>query len=161
MDLPLGDLRHGYPQAVGNRAIDNETGSGLPAPVELIGATAAGLPLMGTEWPRSWLDAAEAVQRIPDSHVTPARLRRTMAEAGLRDARHQRHVAGALHTLGTILYHAEDPELRDTVILRPEWADNSIVPRPRAETSGAAAWQDVREPSPEHVKGLLACQAGT
>ena len=125
-DLPLGDLQREYPQVVGSLAIDNETGDGLSPLTGLIAAAAAGLPLMGTEWPRSWLDAAEAVQRIPDNHVTPARLRRTMAEAGLHDPRHQRYVAEALHTLGTILYHAEDSELRDTVILRPEWVNEYI-----------------------------------
>jgi Leucine-rich repeat (LRR) protein len=126
VDLPLDDLRREYPQIVENVAIDNETEDGLGVLRDLIAQRAARLPLMGERWPASWLRATRAVDALPDKHVPPARLWQAMADAGLPEPQYQRYVAGALHTLGSILFHMDDPELRETVILRPEWVNAYI-----------------------------------
>ena len=97
---------------------------------------------MGVRWPTTWLNAADAVQALPEKHITPSQLWRTMAENGLLDTTRQRYVADALHALGSILFHPDDPELRDTVILRPEWV-NSYISRV------------LDSPEVEHRQGLL------
>lgn len=125
-DLPLDDLKREYPQIVDNIAIDNETGHGLDELRSAVARQAAGLPLMGTEWPLTWLNAANAIRALPEKHVPPGRLWKEMAAAGLRDARHRLYVARALHQLGDILYYEDDPELAETVILRPEWVNEYI-----------------------------------
>ncbi|HTJ69063.1 MAG TPA: COR domain-containing protein [Actinospica sp.] len=126
VDLPLDDLRREYPQIVDSVAIDNETEEGLGAVRELIAERASKLPLMGEQWPASWLQATRAVDALPDQHVPPARLWQEMTDAGLADSQYQRYVAGALHTLGSILFHMDDPQLSETVILRPEWVNAYI-----------------------------------
>jgi internalin A len=126
VDLPLDDLRREYPQIVDSVAIDSGTEDGLAAIRMLIAEHASSLPLMGERWPASWLAATRAVDAMTEKHVTPARLWQAMADAGLRNSRYQAYVAGALHTLGSILFHMDDPELRETVILRPEWVNTYI-----------------------------------
>jgi len=126
VDLPLDDLQREYPQIAQSVAIDNETGEGLGTLQSLIAERAASLPLMGERWPVSWLEATRTVDALTEKHVTPARLWQAMTDAGLEDAQYQRYVAGALHTLGSILFHMDDPELSETVILRPEWVNAYI-----------------------------------
>jgi hypothetical protein len=49
-----------------------------------------------------------------------------MTEAGVSDTVQRRYIAVALHQLGDILYYDEDPELAQTVVLRPEWVNEYI-----------------------------------
>ena len=126
VDLPLDDLRREYPQIAESVAIDNETEEGLEPLRALIAGRAASLPLMGERWPTSWLEATRAVDALPEKHVTPARLWEAMRDAGLEEPQYQRYIAGAMHTLGSILFHVDDPELGETVILRPEWVNGYI-----------------------------------
>ena len=49
-----------------------------------------------------------------------------MAEAGVTDSAQQRYIAIAMHQLGDILYYSDDPELEQTVVLRPEWVNEYI-----------------------------------
>ena len=126
VDLPLNDLRHEYPQIVGNMAIDNQTRSGVEELRSELAQRAADLPLMGAEWPSTWLNAADAVKASPEKHITPDQMWQLMAEAGVTDSAQQRYIAIAMHQLGDILYYSDDPELEQTVVLRPEWVNEYI-----------------------------------
>lgn len=126
-DLPLDDLRAEYPRICASVAIDNETGTGIKTLRQLIAREAARLPLMGAEWPTTWLNAMDAVLMTEQKHITQAQMWKIMAEeAGLTDPGHQLYVATALHHLGGILYYKDVPSLADTVILRPEWVNEYI-----------------------------------
>jgi internalin A len=126
VDLPLDDIKREYPQVAGNLVIDNETRTGIDGLRAELACQAAGLPLMGAEWPTTWLKAADAVKGFPEKHITPDQMWRLMAEAGLADSVQQRYVAVAMHALGDILYYSDDPELEQTVVLRPEWVNGYI-----------------------------------
>ncbi|HEU5332670.1 MAG TPA: COR domain-containing protein [Actinocrinis sp.] len=165
-DLPLDDLKRDYPQIVANIAIDNETGHGLDALRAAVATQAACLPLMGTEWPLTWLNAANAIRALPEKHVPPGRLWKEMSAAGLRDARHQRYVARALHQLGDILYYEDDPELAETVILRPEWVNeyiSRVLDSPEVERCHGLLrrdhlgelWADLDRGMREHFLGMM------
>jgi small GTP-binding protein len=124
-DLPLDDLRKKYPQIEGHYKVSNKTGSGVKQLRERLGQVAAELPLMGEEWPGSWLDAANEIRAITEQHISPKRLFEVMG-------RHEVKGKGAdvlaqwLHELGDILYFREDHELNDTVILDPVWVTEAI-----------------------------------
>jgi internalin A len=126
VDLPLDDLRREYPQVVGNLVIDNETRTGIEGLRAELALEAAGLPLMGAEWPTTWLKAAQAVKAAPGKHITPDEMWRLMSEAGVQDPAQQRYIAVAMHALGDILYYSDDPELEQTVVLHPEWVNEYI-----------------------------------
>ncbi|TDV51950.1 leucine-rich repeat domain-containing protein [Actinophytocola oryzae] len=126
VDLPLHELQREYPKIVASLTVDNATREGLGELRMRLAEEAAELPLMGSEWPTSWLDAADAVRRTPENHVTPARMWKIMAEAGVRDGALQRFIATALHELGDILHYSDDPELSETVVLQPGWVNDYI-----------------------------------
>lgn len=126
VDLPLDDLRREYPRIVGHLTIDNETRTGIKEVRERLARLAADLPLMGAEWPTAWLAAADAVRASPGNHIPPGEMWRLMTDAGVTDPAQQRYIAVAMHQLGDILYYHDDPELEQTVVLRPEWVNEYI-----------------------------------
>ncbi|MGH3831939.1 MAG: leucine-rich repeat domain-containing protein [Pseudonocardiaceae bacterium] len=126
VDLPLDELRHEYPRIADNISVDNETRHGVDVLHKLLSEKAAGLPLMGAVWPATWFAAAESLRTSEDKHVTPERMWRMMTEAGVSDAAQCSYIADALHQLGDILYYSEDPELAQTVVLKPEWVNEYI-----------------------------------
>jgi internalin A len=126
VDLPLEDLRREYPMIAESVSVNNETGEGIQALHARLAGEAAKLPLMGIEWPAKWLAAADRLRKSPHKHVTPDQMWHMMSEVGVDDPVMQRYIAVALHELGDILYYSDDPELRETVVLRPEWVNEYI-----------------------------------
>ena len=126
VDLPLDDLKREYPQVVGNLIVDNATRRGIDELRAELARRAAGLPLMGAEWPTTWVSAADAVKASAENHITPDQMWRRMADAGVTDPEQQKYLAVAMHQLGDILYYDGDPELEQTVVLRPEWVNEYI-----------------------------------
>ncbi|MBV9139408.1 MAG: leucine-rich repeat domain-containing protein, partial [Pseudonocardiales bacterium] len=126
VDLPLDELCHDYPMIVDNIPVDNATRHGVEVLHKLLSEQAAKLPLMGAKWPATWLTAAESLRSSQNKHVTPEQMWRMMTEAGVSDTAQQNYIAVALHRLGDILYYHEDPELAQTVVLKPEWVNEYI-----------------------------------
>lgn len=126
VDLPLFELRREYPNIIDSVAIDNANRMGIAELRQRLAEAAAELPLMGSEWPTTWLAAAEAVRGARENHVTPGRLWRMMTDAGVHDQTLQKYIAVALHELGDILYYSDDPELSETVVLQPGWVNDYI-----------------------------------
>lgn len=126
-DLPLSSIQAAYPgMIVASMSADSATGQGVDAVRERIAAEAARLPLMGVRWPRDWLEAADAVRARPERYVTPAQLHGFMAGENVTDPLHQRELAQALHSLGDILMYSDDEELKDLVVLHPQWLTSYI-----------------------------------
>ncbi len=138
VDFPLDDLKREYPQIVISTAVDNRTRQGIDALRDTITEQAAKLPLMGAEWPKTWLKAAGTLWDCEVNRVAPDDMWQMMSDAGVEDPVQQRYIAKALHELGDILYYSEDPELCDTVILQPEWVNgyiSKVLDSPEVEAS--------------------------
>lgn len=124
-DLPIADLKSRYPQVVGAAAVSSKTDLGIPELWDKIARESAALPLMGESWPAAWARAAETVRARPENRITDVELERILADSGV-DEDGRPVLARCLHELGHILYFAGDPELRDTVLLSPEWVTERI-----------------------------------
>lgn len=124
-DLPLSDLRRKYPQVVGHSEISNKLGTGIAETRRQIANAAANLPLMGENWPTTWLNAADAIRAKAENYVSPKELRAIIAHHKVAPGS-ERILTQWLHELGDILYFADDDELNDTVILNPQWVTRSI-----------------------------------
>lgn len=124
-DLPLDDLRRKYPQILEHFKLSNKRGTGISEFKAKLAEVAARLPLMGEEWPASWVGAANEIRNIPEHFVTSKKLYEVMSGHGVK-----RNIADVLarwlHELGDILYFREDEELNDIVILDPEWVNRAI-----------------------------------
>jgi len=124
-DLPLDDLKRKYPQIEGNYKVSNKAGTGIEKFREKLAEVAADLPLMGEEWPASWLDAANEIRDREESYISPKDLYELMAEQEIKGESTDVLVRW-LHELGDILYFKDDEEINDLVILNPEWVTKAI-----------------------------------
>ncbi|MDI6792753.1 MAG: COR domain-containing protein [bacterium] len=124
-DLPLSELRAKYPQIVGHCEISNKTGQGLEDLRKALTDAAAGLPLMGENWPAAWLNAAEAIRARKEKHISPSTLLKIMEGQGV-SGDNARILTRWLHELGDILHYHDDEELNDIVILKPQWVTGYI-----------------------------------
>ena len=127
VDLPLNDLRAAYPQIIGNASVDNSNGDGIDELRLQMADEAAQLPLMGSWWPATWITAVDVIRTCELQYATPEELSYRLATAGVTDRSHQTYLLRALHVLGDILYFEDDEELKDTVILRPQWVNDYIA----------------------------------
>ena len=127
IDLPLIDQEAFAGQIVACVGVDCSTGEGIDQLRQTMAGQAAKLPLMGSRWPATWVTGVEAINKSGLQHATPADLYHRLSAAGVTDRSHQAYLLRALHLLGDILYFDEDEELRDTIILRPQWVNDYIA----------------------------------
>ena len=129
-DLPFEDLKKKYPQIVGEWWVSNRERNlkdGIDNLRKAVIENALELPLMGNEWPKSWLDAGKLVREKAESKkkVTLKQLCDILTDAGVPSDSHPT-VAKLLHELGDILYFDDDDELKEHVILNPHWVTQRI-----------------------------------
>lgn len=130
-DLPLMELQKKFPKIVGQWQLSNSTGEGIAEfKKDLTGIVANPkyLPLMGEIWPKTWLDAADRF-RSPEMRekkcVTPAAFEALAVESGVKKD-DIFILARWLHELGDILYFQDVDELKNSVILNPQWVTQHI-----------------------------------
>jgi small GTP-binding protein len=164
-DLPLDDLQRKYPQIKGHYKISNKNGTGIGDFRQRLAEVAADLPLMGEEWPASWLDAANEIRAREEHHIWPRDMF-TVMERHKVEGEAATVLAGWLHELGGILYFKEDDELNDTVILNPAWVTDAISDvlesKEVVEKDGVLTrenrdklWTDVHKSVREHFLRLM------
>ena len=126
IDLPLTELKASYPQIIESASVDNRTGEGIDDLRSRMAIEAADLPLIGSRWPTAWVTGAESIHKYRQKYATPEDLYKRLGKARVTDRSHQTYLLRALHLLGEILYFEDDEELRDTIILRPQWVVDYI-----------------------------------
>jgi internalin A len=130
---PVREWQQKY-RVAGHFAVSNKDGRGIAELRGAIAASAAGLPRMGQECPRLWIDAARAIQDTQQYLSQPGAARdyfqrhellRLLAEHSL-DGAEAAVLLRWYHDLGGLLHFPDDPELRDLVILNPWWVSRVI-----------------------------------
>ena len=124
-DLPIGQILEKHKNVEGHAAVSNLTKSGIHHFREMVAKAASTLPLMGQTWPTTWIRAASAVRTSGKSYVTPHELQKTLVDHGVSSLSWTT-LAQWLHDLEEILYFMMDDELREIVILKPQWVSSYI-----------------------------------
>ncbi|MEM8874183.1 MAG: COR domain-containing protein [Planctomycetota bacterium] len=78
------------------------------------------------KFPTKWAEIKRYLEDMPDSFVDYARYREICSERGEKDEQQQQWLSQDLHDLGVALNYQNDPRLRDTSVLRPDWLANGI-----------------------------------
>ena len=157
-DLDETDLRSRYPRIAEIHRVDCEDDTGIDALRAAVARQAATLPLMGARWPTVWAQGFDALAAAPGRTVTLRRAEAILENAGLDEPAGRSALLRALHDRGQILHIPHDPQLRDHVILRPEWVDAMITrvldSQQIADRRGllsrehrAALWHDLDDPA--------------
>ena len=111
----------------GHFAVDNRTGAGLAELRAAIAAEAAKLPQMGMEIGEEWAAARAEVLEFAETraHVSFAEFTEICERHGV-PAGDVPALAGLMHDLGQIVYYGDDFELRDIVVLNPQWLTRAV-----------------------------------
>ena len=124
-DLPIVDLCTRHENIIGTYAVSNEKGDGIDTLRQAIINTASKLPLMGQEWPTTWLLAVESVNQRQEQFLSQRAFYELLKTRGV--AREDTVILSrVLHDLGDILFFMDDEELRNRVILKPQWLTGYI-----------------------------------
>jgi len=124
-ELPEADLRSRYSQIRCFAHVSNKTGDGIGGVREKIAELAASLPLMGESWPTTWLSAADAVRDSSETYVSLSALHDIYREHKVTPESFD-ILTRWLHDLGSVLHFSHDSELRDVVLLKPQWVSEKI-----------------------------------
>ena len=149
-DLNMKDLREQFPQIVGLYKVDSKDGRGIPELQDIITRTVWNLPHLPTQWIKAWFNVRErlevteqkgvlaAIQKIfrrKNPHQTPEQIQRNWITCdefyrichveGLNE-KQIRILDEYLHDLGVIIHFRKHLDLKNMVILNPEWVTNAV-----------------------------------
>jgi small GTP-binding protein len=124
-DLNMKELREKFPQIVGLYKIDSEDGKGILALKDIISETAWHLPHMRTPWIEPWYNVRERLEHDGRNWIGYEEFKRICQSEGL-DNKQMDILDEYLHDLGVIIHFRDRLELRNMVILNPEWATKAV-----------------------------------
>jgi small GTP-binding protein len=124
-DLNMKELREKFPQIIGLYKIDSKDGKGIPALKDIIRETAWHLPHMRTPWIASWYNVRKRLERDGRNWIGYEEFKQICQSEGLNNK--QTDILDEyLHDLGVIIHFRDRLELRNMVILKPEWATKAV-----------------------------------
>jgi hypothetical protein len=122
----FGALRQRYPNLFGPLELDLADNSGLDAAVTRIRRELEQLPHIGTALPKTWRAVRLALEADPRNYIGAAEFFGICEANGFTDRDDMLQLGGYLHDLGICLFFQDDPLLRKTVILKPEWGTTAV-----------------------------------
>lgn len=142
-DYPEKELCAEFTQIVGTFKVSSHTGEGVEELKQHIARYAKDLPMMGLRWPKTWRAAEQTVQglRARNPYASFNEVRASICSCGL-DERDAMVLLRWLHELGEVLHYADAPELRELVMLDPQWVTRRVG-------------QVLASPDVQNAKGIL------
>ena len=128
-DLNMKDLRQRFPQIAGLFKIDSQDGTGINDLKEIISQTSWNLPQMSETWIINWLKIRNELERLKKEEKKdwiPYEVFLQICEQYGLSKTEIDLLDGYLHDLGIIIHFQEPLELKNMLILNPEWATNAV-----------------------------------
>ncbi|MDM8524003.1 COR domain-containing protein [Desulfococcaceae bacterium HSG8] len=145
-DINLSELKKRCPQIIASAKVSAKGGIGIEALRKFIRRQAWKLPLMGTFWPSSWLKVRKALQDTYRYHIPYKKYLQVCRKVEI-DENEANTLSRYLHDLGLILHFQDDPLLKQTVILKPEWGTDAVYKvldaKPVQENNGILKLKDL------------------
>jgi len=130
-DIDAASLRSGYGPILDFISTEcNEQIDGANESIErLRQALSSAVEKMSEVWERfpiEWWQVKEWLEKLPEPYLTYEEYRKRCNEYGVRTEEQQKALSARLHDLGVALNYADDPRLRNTSVLKPDWLANGI-----------------------------------
>ncbi len=119
-------LRGQFTNLKGTLSTNLATNRGLPQVVDEIKHYVSRLPHVGTVLPQTWVRVREALERDPRNHINLDEYLDICQKNGFTLLKDKLQLGGYLHDLGVCLHFQDDPLLRKTVILKPQWGTGAV-----------------------------------
>ncbi|MEO9029824.1 MAG: COR domain-containing protein, partial [Ktedonobacteraceae bacterium] len=124
--INLASYQQRYPQVAGLCTVSNRTGQGFDELKAQIVELAVQTPFVGQKWPRTWVNAEQALLARPEHHIDAATFIATCSQQKIEDETERETFGRYLHDLGKILYFHDDPVLSTLIVLKPNWISKAI-----------------------------------
>jgi len=119
------ELRRRFPNIAGFLQVSATKGTGMDELRTAIAEAVAGLRHVGIPWPPAWTRLRRRLEADLRDTISRDEYMDICREEGVnRDSADT--LSGYLHDLGVILHFRDDPNLRDLVILKPEWGTDAV-----------------------------------
>ncbi len=129
--VPLDRLQAQYSDLLANEwffSVECESGLNIDKLQTYLRRWAADLEFMGSPWPASYDKAEQEIKAEAEretAHIRRAELYAILAKAGASEDGYE-DAANAMSRLGLITQFPDCPDLRDFVVLRPQWFTKAI-----------------------------------
>lgn len=124
-NIPISELREKYSQVVGLYPVDNESGTGISRAVDALAEIAVKLDHVGRRRPLAWGDALESVRAHSEPYTDFWRFQHLAQLSGVAEfdafADYLCHIGEITFFPRNPIYQPELAELRDWVVLKPDW----------------------------------------
>ncbi|GAB2598123.1 hypothetical protein Aab01nite_73960 [Paractinoplanes abujensis] len=124
--LNVASLRQAYGNLCGTVSLNLADNDGLEEAVGRIRKEVESLPHIGTSLPKTWRDVRVALEADERDYISDEEFFRICRANGFTRDDDIRQLGGFLHDLGICLFFQDDPLLRKTVILKPEWGTSAV-----------------------------------
>jgi small GTP-binding protein len=125
-DLDEAALRKKYSSITSIVNVSVVSGAGISEIRRTIRRAADELVHLKNRFPLSWYGVRSDLEQRPHSYISYKDYLQICEAEGISDEQSQTSLLALMHDLGEVIYFSDDPRLRDTVIIRPEWAMNGI-----------------------------------
>jgi GTPase SAR1 family protein len=102
------------------------TNRGLPEVVAEIKHDISHLPHIGSALPQTWVRVRQALERDSRNYIGLDEYLDICQKNGFTLLKDKLQLSGYLHDLGVCLHFQDDPLLRKTMILKPEWGTDAV-----------------------------------
>ncbi|MEJ2164142.1 MAG: COR domain-containing protein [Desulfobacterales bacterium] len=103
------------------------TDRGLSDILENVKHYTKALPHIGNELPKTWIKVRKILEENRHQHYISLKdYLKICEDNGFKQRKDKLQLIGYLHDLGVCLHFQEDPVLKHTVIINPEWCTNAV-----------------------------------
>jgi internalin A len=155
-------LQEKYPNIQGFFETSCKTGQGLDELRTVIVQQIAAMDHVFNELPLQWFHLKEQIEQDNRDHISYTEYERLCSYQYISGSQERYNLIRLLHLLGIVLNFAEDPNLQDTSVLKPEWVtggvyrilnDNRLITKHK----GMLKWQDLHRILKPKNKSDLDC----
>ncbi len=125
-EIPERQLRGQFTNLKEILAANLATKRGLPEILKEIQHRISSLPHIGSPLPKTWVRVREALENDTRNHISLEQYLDICEKNGFTKLQDKLQLSGYLHDLGVCLHFQEDPLLKKTVILKPEWGTYAV-----------------------------------
>ncbi|MBD2020802.1 leucine-rich repeat domain-containing protein [Leptolyngbya sp. FACHB-36] len=125
-ELDEAALRGQFTNLQRTLATNLATGRGLPELLKEIQHQIVHLPHIGTALPKTWVRVRTALETETREHISLEEYLEICKANGFKTRQDALQLSGYLHDLGVCLHFQDDPLLKRSVVLKPQWGTDAV-----------------------------------
>ena len=128
VDINMKELTETYPQVQQALSVNFANNRGVKDMRKLVETYAAQLEQMGEELPKSWVAIRKQLEKITEGndYISVDQYLNICKQEGITNHGEALRLCGIYHNLGVLLHFASNAVLKNTIILRNEWATDAV-----------------------------------